>query len=170
MGINIESEKPDWFRLIEAWRTGLTLPFLVGATSHHRGKSAVGREDISSLLEEIIDHPVEGYIVHLRLCPTLESIVFEVYDQDSLDKLDNIGVKIWGQNSSTPSLVVNRGLATELEPQLDREGLLKALIEDAEGPVSSGNFSRNRTKDGVQYGPFQRHDLDFIQKALEGSK
>jgi len=171
----VESEKPDWFRLIKAWvaigGSGLTLPFLVGATSYHRGKSAVDHEDIRSLLDEIIEYPVEGCIVYVRWCVNLESAVFAVYEQDSLYKLyGHRGVEIRSQNSSAPSLIIDRYLAKELEPRLDRECLLKALIEEAEEPVSSRNFSRNRIKDGVQDEPFQRHNLEFIQKALRNGK
>jgi len=166
----MEPKKPDWFLLIKAWlqrgRYGLTLPFLVRATAYHRGKSNPKREDIVSLINEIIENPVEGYIVHVRWCLEYGSAVFAVHEQNSPNRLRDRIIEIKNKNSPVQSLVIEQNLGAVWNVPAEKQSLLTTVIEKAAEPVVSGNFSRNWSEDGVQFEPLQKNDIEFIQEAL----
>lgn len=166
----MELGNPEWFALIKAWlkrgRDGLTLPFLVGAIAYHRGKKGTDRGDIELLVNEIIQIPVEGYIVHIRWCLQYGSAVFAVYETDSPYRLHDRCVKIQSKDSSVTSVVIENNLAAEWQIQASEQSLLKALIDRSEEHVLKGNYSRFWSEDGVQYGPLQEDDIQFIEEAL----
>lgn len=161
---------PDWYLLIKAWLTkgryGLTLPFLVGARAHMQARESATRQDIVSLLDEIVHQPVAGQIVHARWCGDYQSVVLAIYSHDSPCRLFHNVVEFSDGKSAAPSLVIEKGLATNLKVPATFDSLLQALIKNAEGPVTSGNPSRYWTEEGVTFGPLQAEDLEFIRSTV----
>lgn len=166
----MRSQKPDWFLLINAWlgrgRYGLTLPFLVGAIAYHRHKPHPASNEITALVNEIINNPVRGYIVHIRWCAEYGSAVFAVYEEDSPQRVRDRVVEIKPTGIQIPSVAIERNLATVWKVPAEKDALLGKLVDTATEPVISGNFSRNWTQDGVQYQPLQPDDIRFINETL----
>ncbi len=152
----MEPGDPEWFTLIKSWidrgSYGLTLPFIVGAIAYHRGKEEMDRGDIESLLNDIIQNPVEGYIVHIRWCLDYGSAVFAVYETDSPYRLHDRCINIRSKDSSTTSVVIEDNLAAEWRIQANAQVLLEALLDKSEEHVQKGNYSRFWSEDGIQFG------------------
>ena len=167
------TELPDWFKLIKAWRDqghyGLTLPFIVGAIALRNGSSVVERGEIESLLKQMIEGPVTGFIVHIRWCMDYQSTVFTVYEEDSIYRLYDKGVEIRNATRSEPVIVFEKNLAARWGLPHDSKRLIAALIDEAAPLAQEGRFSKFWTENGREYGPFQDEDINFIHEILEMS-
>jgi len=168
MGIDL----PDWFKLIKAWRDqghyGLTLPFIVGAIAFRNGRCVVERGETESLLTQMIEGPVTGFIVQIRWCMDYQSAVFTVYEEDSPYRLfnDNGGVEIKNTTRPAPVIVIERNLAARWNLPYDGNRLIAALIDQAEPIAHQGRFSKSWKEDGLEYGPFQDEEIRFIREVL----
>lgn len=162
---------PDWHKLIQAWiskrRYGLTIPFIVGARAMRIGANTANKADIQTLLNEIIENPVNGNIVYARWCEDYEAIVMASYSTDFPFRPRHDVIEFKPSNSTEPSLVVERNVAKKLGATMNHDEILSALIVYAQHQVEVGHFSRFWTIDGRTYGPFQEEDLEFIQETLK---
>jgi hypothetical protein len=165
---------PDWFVLIKAWidrdKYGLTLPFLVGARALLSGGGEMQRKDIVKILDEIIQKPVEDYIVHIRWCSDIQSPVFAVYKNNSPQRLRDHCIDIISETTSEISLIVDNNLAAVWKIRAEKQTLLETLVEKSEEDVLNGNYSRYYSIDGLQFGPFLTEDIQFINEAVERTK
>lgn len=75
---------PSWFNIIAQWRVkgmgayGVTLPFLVGALAYEQKQEKASLNDVHALLTEMIENPVEGYVVVIRWCDDIEEPVISM--------------------------------------------------------------------------------------------
>lgn len=158
---------PDWHKLIKAWldkgRYGLTIPFIVGARALLADTNTASREDIESLLTEIIEKPVQGNIVYIRWCDDYEAAVMASYSESfPFRPKDNV-IEFSPAGSTETSLGVLREVANKLGVTTEKAKIIPALIDYANAQVRLGHYSRYWTEDGRTYGPFQEDDLSFIR-------
>ena len=157
---------PDWHRLIKAWldkgRYGLTIPFIVGARALLAGANTANREDIESLLIEIIEKPVQGNTIYIRWCGDYEAAVMASYNESFPFRPKENVIEFCPAGSTATSLSVLREVASKLGVPSDKAKIIPALLDYANTQVSLGHYSRYWTEDGRTYGPFQQDDLSFI--------
>ena len=145
---------PFWFKLIRSWndisRTGLTLPFIVGADAIARNADAAP-EDASRLLDEMRSHDICEFTVLVMSCP----------------------------NRLAPVFSVQRRLATDWPPLMPRltEGswgttddeILESLGAHAAQRISQGHLSRIGEWPDMKWCPFQPNDLEFINTVINNN-
>jgi hypothetical protein len=164
--------KPDWFALIEGWKakgmgnSGPTLPFLVGALARTSGRQPTTASEIQDLLKDMADNPVASYTIHVSWCPTIDAPVFSSVHTPRATAplaLDENGV-----SSEPGSLEFGRDIRSKHGFDCSQtQDCIRKLAEDAFGHVSKGNFSRNKCSTGLyEYGPFTRHEIDFIENTI----
>lgn len=170
---------PDWFILLERWKPegmgewGVTLPFLVGALAYKANQQDVGEQHVRNVLDDIIQHPVVGYVTEIRWCPDIDAPVISTCQLDG-DRCrfsgfltrERIRSNVFFPRSSGEgeSLVFSEDIQSMLHLGCkDANACLDRLVENAADPVSKGQYSKQK-KGG--YVSFQRKDLDYIQKAI----
>ncbi len=160
----------SWFRLIKHWldrkRYGLTLPFLVGATAFKYNEYSKYTDDSSHIIEEIIEYPFDGYIVHIRWCPDYNSEVFAVYEVNSPYRLKKSCQEYYPKDKEVPSLIIDNEVVAQLKLKKDKNEIISCIINRANKHLKLGNYSRVWTDDGLMYGPLVEEEKIFIQEAL----
>jgi hypothetical protein len=144
---------PFWFLLVRTWclngRTGLTLPFLVGADARARNTpAALG--DVRRLLDKIRKfRSADGSLV-LRWCPNRGAPVVgvEPFGDRQLRVDDTLKAK-WGTNE---------------------EKIFEELAQVSEMRVKDGGFSRVGDPPEAQWVAFDRDDLEFIDSVIGRQK
>ncbi len=168
--------KPDWFILIEQWvpkgmgTTGVTLPFLVGALAYKAGQTDLGARHVRDVLDDIIQHPVEGYVTEVCWCHDISAPVLNTKRNDSPMRMPS-SVAIPRPSGEGESLVFGTNLEFHWNSK-DPLAWLDRLAEDAAEPVSNGRYSRKR-KDGsieFEYGDFRDMEVDYIQSTIMTSQ
>jgi hypothetical protein len=145
-GRPIPMNHPAWFLLIEAWcfeekKTGLTLPFLIGADARSRGVDAKP-DDVRPMLDEIATFvPARGFLM-VRWCPWLSEPVFGLFAGKS------------GPLEFQAELFGDEGSADKL---------LEEIARNAEILVSHQCFSKSLAG---KWSAFTEKDLNFIDSIL----
>ena len=163
---------PDWYRLIAAWiargRTGLTLPFLVGARQvlSEAPLQTDSSNAVNRLIDEIVSGPISDSLVYARWCDNVGAPVLELRRaQDHADPAVANGVAFRAPDGRL-SLVASPRLAAFLEVDSAPTQIRNALVADAVAHVAAGNFSRRGVGAGeLQYMPFDDGDFAFIRQA-----
>lgn len=169
--------KPDWFALIEGWTakgmgsSGPTLPFLVGALALSSGRQPTDASEIQHLLEDMADNPVPSFAIRVSWCPTIGAPVFSIVHASHANTpppLDD------GNSVSSERGPLEFGSDIRSKHGFDcsrTQDCIRKLAEDAFGHVSRGNVSRNKRNTGLyEFGPFTRHEVDFIESTIGRSK
>jgi hypothetical protein len=172
--------KPDWFILIEQWvpqrmgEHGVTLPFLVGALAHKAGQTDTGVEQVHKILDDIVRHPVEGYVTEVSWCSNISAPVLNTKKVNAQDRM-SLEATIPRPSGDGESIVFSLTLRFQWDLK-DARALLARLLEDAAEPVSKGCYSRNR-KNGTlefEYSDFPPKELRYIEDTImhgrKGSK
>ena len=164
--------KPDWFILVEQWvpqrmgEYGVTLPFLVGALAHKAKQTDVGVEQVRKLLDDIVRHPVEGYVTEVNWCHEIAAPVLTTKSVNSSKRINSLAT-IPRPLGSGESLVFSYSLKDHWHLS-DPGALLDRLLEDAAEHVTKSRYSRNR-KNGtseLEYGHFLPKELKYIEDAI----
>lgn len=135
-------QSPFWLTLLNYWcanRTGLTLPFIVGADAIQR-EAEVSPTDTRRLFNEIY---LNGG-VELIICPDIKVPILAIsrsYPAAFRVHLDNT----WGESDGEK---------------------LENFVTNAEHLVNAGRFSRTRYYQDTRWDKFQEEDLDFINSAI----
>lgn len=138
---------PFWFALLDLHcyeKSGLTIPFLVGASAIHRGAVA-HPEDANQILSEMSGNHFTNSLFYITICTHLQApVITLIHDYGS-------GVKFclnaeWGENDEERN---------------------KRLLLNAEEPIRSENFSRIREGDVRSWKPFQENDLEQINSVIK---
>jgi len=162
--------RPLWFKLLLAWRGrgryGLTLPFLAGSVARHLGRDRALPEDAKSLLKEMIESPVEDYLVNVRWCGDYQPAVFDVQEVSSPYNLKDRGIEISCPSSGATAMVLDKNLAAVWKTPSSEASLIEVLLRESERPIREGKYSLHWTEDGVQFIPLQQEDIEFIEEAL----
>ena len=170
--------KPDWFILIDQWKPkgmgeyGPTLPFLVGAIAYKSGQTDLSVQHVREFLNEIAQHPMEGYVTEVRWCHDIDAPAFNTRTIDFPYKMPS-SVAILRPSGEGESLVFSRDLQSPFQlNSTNPSTLLDRLTEQAMEPISKGRYSRKRKDDGIEYeyGDFQAIDLDYIHNTIMLSK
>ena len=166
--------KPDWFILIEQWKPkgmgeyGPTLPFLVGAIAYKSGYTDLNVQQVRDVLNEIAQHPMEGYVTEVRWCHDIDAPVFNTRPIDFPYKMPS-SVAIPRPSGKGESIVFSQNLQSSFHfDSTNPSTLIDRLIEQAMGPISEGLYSRQRKAGGIEYeyGEFQAIDLGYIHKTI----
>lgn len=170
---------PDWFILIQQWRVkgmgeyGVTLPFLVGALGYKSGESTLDAQQVRNVLNNIIEHPVDGYVTEVRWCGGIDAPVFTVALIDNSSGRMPFKSYLTSPSSEEAAL----GFSVDLQSEFGDLGCKNAkecyekLIDYAAKHTEQGQFSRIRSEvEGKYvYGSFQPRDIKFIQETIVGS-
>lgn len=140
---------PYWYKLLYNWcilrnRTGLTLPFIIGAQSCVKN-SDISLEDIDDFIEKVSANSY-SYSIIAKVCPDLKEAV--------------LGLTERGNKYSTGIYIQdNLYIATSLsEYAKSEEELINYLKQKYWDRVSEGQFSKNNGNwDG-----FNAYDWDLI--------
>lgn len=168
---------PLWFRLIERWvpehmgQTGITLPFLAGAIARQRGVRSVSVDELHSLMQQLIDSPVNGFAVSVSRCPNIKAPVLSM---SSVSKAMPFDGCVFLDTNENPVL----GFSCNVQSSLGGFGssnpgeCLERLISDAAPHCSIGNFSRrfNDTRNEYEYAEFSPKDEKYIDGQIEVGK
>ena len=167
-----EMLKPDWFILIEQWvpkgmgQHGVTLPFLVGALAHKSGQVDLNDQHVRDVLDDITQHPVDGYVTEVSWCHEILAPVLNVKRINAPVRM-RTSVAIAHPSGKGESLVFGQNLESRWDSK-DPLALRDRLAEDATGPVSRGEYSR-KPKQGTiefEYGSFSPKELEYIRHSI----
>lgn len=152
-----------WFKLIRDWRLegkgqyGTTFPFLIGAIAEVQNVQP-DFTLITSVFNEIISKPANGYYCEVRWCGNINEPVISVKPIS-----DSLKVSIKAKFSTND--VISLGFTTDLMSMfhLDCETAdecLKKLVDYTVLHVIAGEFSKN----GGRFTSFTNDDIQFINK------
>jgi len=137
---------PFWFNLVYTWcvngRTGLTLPFIVGADARARNELA-RPEDVFRILTEIQSFNGSDGSLKLTWCPDRRALVI------CLSSFRRGGFTIDGA-------LVTAGTTAER--------VLHDLVQVSEARVKDGDFSR--VGDPPEWASFELEDIEFIDSVI----
>lgn len=166
-------KQPDWFVLIDQWKAkgmgqyGVSLPFLVGALGYRSAQIDFSSNDVRTVLNEIVNNPVAGYVTEVRWCGNIDAPVF------SVSRVDDARRMPFASHFSAGTGEVTLGFSQDLQSMfhLNCSGnadCLEKLIQYAAPYVEQGRFSkvRNQTSGELEYGPFTEKDRLFIEEAI----
>lgn len=140
---------PLWFRLVHTWcsngRTGLTLPFLVGADARARDGIA-SSADVRRILAEMLSYRDPRCSLIILWCPNRGAPVLGVHGVGGLRLMiaDSLKEK-WGKNE---------------------EKIVEELIQVSERVIRQGHFSRIGDAPNAEWSSFDRSDLEFIDSLI----
>ena len=168
--------KPDWFLLIEQWRAkgmgvfGVTLPFIVGALARKAGERKLDSGHVRKVLDEMIGHPVEGYVIEVKLCVDIDAPVFS-----AASKARGVSYRMpfeWffpHPSGVGESLVLDQNLQSLFGSDCkDANECYSRLLAHATRHVASGNYSRNwdELEGRYVYGSFSDKHLEYIRTTI----
>lgn len=166
---------PDWFILIQQWRLkgmgayGVTLPFLVGALGYKASETKLGAQHVSVVLNDIIEHPVEGYVTEVRWCSDIGAPVLTVNSGDSVPERMPFESFFPCPNGEGQSLGFSQNIHSMFGLDCkDAEECFKKLLNYAAKFVAKEQYSRARSVNGrgFEYGSFCPEDLEYIQVTI----
>lgn len=138
---------PFWFALLDAHcreKSGLTIPFLVGASAIQSGTS-VRPENANFIMSQMKEIRFSNSMFFVALCTHLQApVITLVHDYGEGIKF-NLGPE-WGSD--------------------DQERMKRVLL-DAEEPIRSGNFSRIREGSIRSWRPFCEDELNQIRRVIK---
>lgn len=136
---------PLWFRLVHHWcqngRTGLTVPFLVGADARDRGVPA-DPKDAERIVTEISNYRSPGVALRIVNCPDLRVPVVGTECSASSKLYIHLPEK-WGK---------------------EEDQILRTLASDAAALVKRGLFSRLGGYPNQRWDILQCEDITFIDR------
>jgi hypothetical protein len=158
-----EGTDPLWFRLLLEQRkkaTGLTIPFLVGATRPSAHAPLMDDDAafrcLACLLTEMRDSTPNPYRVRISRCTTLHEPIAAVYgDTEQMVADEAIARPAGGR----PALHVEDRYCPNRERGLD--SVLSYFWEECRQALIHGGYSFNDNA----YGPFTSGELDLIASA-----
>ena len=162
--------KPDWFILIEQWvprgmgKLGPTFPFLVGAIAY-KARQAASMQQGENILDDIVQRPLEDYVIEIRWCSDIKSPVLSAKRIDARYQMSTKAT-IPRPSGSGDAMV----FASNLVQWQSKDGrvLLKRLLEDSETPISDGCCSRvwNKKIRDFEYVSFLPWEIQYIQDTI----
>ena len=168
----VTNKAPLWFIFLKAWndqgKYGLTLPYLTALIRHVEKVPQLGQKAIERIIEEIINDPVSGFIVNIRWCENISSVVFEVQAADSPARAKDRILEILCPITNEVALVIHDRVAHELKVSIGKDSVLNCLMDSAEKRLLRGECSKHWTEEGLAYGPLKKEDFKFIQYAISG--
>ena len=165
---------PDWFILLDQWvkkgkgEYGPTLPFIAGAIAYKKGQTHLNIEHVQNIIDEIAYSPVEGYFTEVRWCPNIDAPVFNTREIDWPYKLAE-QVEFIPPSSENKSIIFSQDIQSGFHfGTSDPKTLLNCLVQHAIEPVSKGEFSRCRSKDGMdcEFREFSENSLEYIRNTI----
>jgi hypothetical protein len=165
---------PSWFNIIEQWRAkgmgayGVTLPFLVGALAYEKGQDQATLDDVSGLLTEMIENPIEGYMAVIRWCGDIEEPVISM---KALDDPLQVSIRdgYHRPNNDGWSVVFTEDLMSmfNLNCATAQECRVK-LANHAKSHVENGLFSKNINPNTKlrEFGHFSQRDIEYIKSVI----
>lgn len=147
---------------------GVTLPFLVGALAYEKGQQTASLNDVQALLTEMIEKPVEGYMVVIRWCGDIEEPVismkalddrFKVAIKDGYHRPNGDGMSMAFTQDLMSMFNFNCGTADECRNK---------LASYAKDYVEKGRFSKNLNPETKQreFGGFIEKDINYIKTVI----
>ena len=166
--------KPSWFNIISEWRSkgmgeyGVTLPFLVGALAYEKGHDKVSLNDTLTLLTNMIENPVDGYMVVIRWCGNIEEPVISM---KALDDPLELAIKdgYTRPNDREFSMAFTVDLMSMLNLDCkDAEECKSKLANRAKNYVENGLFSKNFNPEtqNREFGRFSERDIEYIKSVI----
>ena len=167
---------PYWFIIASRWKkemgeVGVTLSFLVGSLRRvNEGRDCEGISS-SSLINDIISHPVLGYVAEISLCPNISAPVISVVKLN--DKKRRMAVKssFFSEETGDESLILTSNIhSRQGYDSADKDECLRKLIEATNELVNSGQYSRVRVEGELGkyvYGSFSQREIKFIDSIRE---
>lgn len=166
----ITDKAPLWFVFLKTWNDlnnyGLTLPYLTALVGHVEQTPQLDRKDAEKIIDEIIANPVSGFIVNIRWCVNISSVVFEVQSSDSPVRAKDRILEIMCPKTNEVALVIHDRVAHELGVNRGKDPVLNCLIDSAEERLQKGECSTFWTEEGLAYGPLQKENFEFIERAV----
>ena len=166
--------KPNWFVIIEQWRTkkmgeyGVTLPFLVGALAYVNGQEKASLNDVRILFDEMIENPVEGYMIVIRWCGDIKEPVMSTRALNDSSK-----VAIKGSYSRPKGDGMSVAFTDDLMSIFNLNCKTAAECRDklttyARDYVENGCFSKNLNPETMQrkFGYFSEKDIQYIKSVI----
>lgn len=165
---------PSWFNIIEQWRAkgmgeyGVTLPFLVGAIAYEKRQEKASLNDIHALLTEMIENPVDGYMVVIRWCGNIEEPVISM---KALDDPFKVAIKdgYTRPKGDGMSVAFTQDLMSMFNFDCKTaEECRNKLANYAKGYVENGCFSKNLIPETQrrEFGRFNERDVDYIKSVI----
>ena len=166
--------KPSWFNIISEWRSkgmgeyGVTLPFLVGALAYEKGHDKASLNDTLTLLTNMIENPVDGYMVVIRWCLDIEEPVISMKD---LNDPFNIVIKdgYHRPNNGGFSMAFTEDLMSMFNLNCkDAEECKNKLADRTKSYVENGLFSKNFNPEtqNREFGHFSERDIAYIESVV----
>lgn len=165
---------PSWFIIIEKWRAkkmgeyGVTLPFLVGALAYENGQEKASLNDVRTLLTEMIENPVDGYMAVIRWCGDIEEPVISM---KALDDPFKVAIRNGYPRPIGDGMSV--AFTEDLMSMLNfdcktAEECRNKLANYAKDYVEKGCFSKNLNPETQQreFGRFIERDVDYIKSVI----
>jgi hypothetical protein len=163
--------EPDWFILIKQWvanprRTGLTLPFLVGALARKAGRTGADEQYVREVLNEIVARPVGGYVAQVSWCGDIRAPVLSTARVGSRHKMAS-PTGLPNGPAAGNTLAFTRNIVDHWSLK-DPRDLLEKLTEDAVRAIRDGGYSRRPADDSgeFEYADFTTAELEFIDGAI----
>ena len=165
-------DKPCWFLIAQQWKkkmgdVGVTLPFLVGALRKiHKNRESVSISS-AGVLDEIINHPVEGFVTEVSLCPNISAPVISVVKSDDNKRRMIAKSSFSSEFTGGESLVLTSSIHDRqgFDCQDKNECLLK-LKEASDKLIDNGQYSRIKVEGKIGeyiYGDFTEREIHFIE-------
>lgn len=151
---------PYWYRLIDSWvnkryRSGLTLPFLIGVEKVYLDANlTLDADSIPALIDDILNSNMDQ-VVHIFRCGDIKEIVLGLDDQGGLGR-----ERLYENAAGEPTIVVANNIYTDART-IDQ--IVAVLNNDYQDYLLEGEFSKN----AGQWGDFNKYDDKFIREALD---
>lgn len=170
----VNMKTPSWFNIVEQWRAkamgayGVTLPFLAGALAYEKGQDNATLDDVTGLLTEMIENPVEGYMAIIRWCGDIEEPVISMKALDDPFKV-SIRDGYRRPNGNEWSVAFTEDLMSmfNLNCATAQECRVK-LANHAKSHVENGLFSKNINPNTQlkEFGRFSQRDIEYIKSVI----
>jgi len=149
-----ELNSPYWLKLINAWcaagRTGLSIPFLVGAKTLTEEGFEPGVEDIVDLLKEVFACDLPDGFIRIRWCSEVRAFVIGICREIDLEEGIVMG-----------KVHISREVFHEFDGN-SQEHIIYGLTKEYLPEVAEGSFSVHKG----QWDEFTARDKKFIADAL----
>lgn len=142
-------EVPFWYKMLHKWctsRTGMTLPYIVGAISVE-SETDVSKDDIESFINEAVESNLPQQVVAIR-CDNVRDLVFGL-----TDKRHKYSTGIYLSNN----FYITTSIAQFATTQKELVNYCMKYWDD----IKEGKFSKVRG----QYIKFDKSDYDFINES-----
>ena len=152
----MSDKKPYWYQLISYWvkdkkRTGLTIPFIIGAQQYFDSTSEP--ETVTELMELIKNSEIDETII-LNNCPNVGEYVLGISKNAAY--LSGIEFK----NEKNEKITLKATSSTKILGE-DFNSICKSLEKKYKKPINEKNYS----KVDFNWSPFTDGDIDMIDEA-----